>query len=135
MVGIHGHAASGLVATLRPSRAADFYPPAQEGRWCLDPALVDGAFQALIAWSRLYRDATPLPSRLGRLRRFGDGPLPERLTLWLRLRAAADASLHCDFQFSDANGRVWMVIEDFECAASAALNRLGGGWAGGTRAG
>ena len=135
VVGIHGHDTSGLVATRRPSRAADFYPPAQEGRWCLDPALVDGAFQALIAWSRLHCDATPLPSRLGRLRRFGDGPLPERLTLWLRLRAAADASLHCDFQFSDANGRVWMMIEDFECAASTALNRLGGGWAGGSRAG
>lgn len=134
LTGIQGYHDRGIVATLRPSRAADFYPPAAAGRWLFDPALVDGAFQALIVWTRLQRSATPLPSRLGRIRWLAPEPWPEPLHVRLDiLSAAADPDVRCHIRFVDAAGQLRLAIDDFECAASPALNRLGGGWAGGAR--
>ena len=132
LTGFEGYNGQQIVAMLRPSQASSFYPPARDARWQFDPALVDGAFQALIVWSRLQLGATPLPSRLGRIRRLNAGPLPERLMVRLHI-AAVEAGVRCDIRFTGVDGRVHLEIDDFECAASAALNRLGGGWAGGTR--
>lgn len=131
LIGFEGYNDQQIVAALRPSQASSFYPPARDARWQLDPALVDGAFQALIVWSRLRLDATPLPSRLGRIRRLRAESLPERLIVRLHI-AAVEAGVRCDIRFTDADGQIYLEIDDFECAASAALNRLGGGWAGGT---
>ncbi len=133
LTGFEGYSEQGIVATLRLSQPGAFYPPAAASRWQLDPALVDGAFQALIVWSRLQLGGTPLPGRLGRIRRWGCESLPERVILHLRILSVADAGIRCDIRFAGADDRAYLEIESFECTASTALNRLGGGWSGGVR--
>ena len=93
--------------------------------WLFDPGLVDTAPQLAIIWSRMRHDATPLPSRLGSVRRFAGGALPARL--WMALQVQSGSSPHgviYDADFVDEQGLVWLELRDIESTGSIALNRL-----------
>jgi hypothetical protein len=70
---------------------------------------------------------TALPSRFGRVARYGTGPLGGPLSLALRVKPAPhDAALIYDVQIVDAEGRVRIEIIDAEGTMSESLNRLVG---------
>lgn len=96
----------------------------REERWLFDPALMDLPPQLAWVWSRRYRDMVALPSRFGRVRRFGSDSLPRSLSLSFRVKSASHSSLLYDAQFLDAQGRLRLLIEDGESTMTAALNRL-----------
>jgi len=124
----------GFDLVLAPSRAADFCPFAERGEWLIDPAVVDALFQGVLIWSRRVRDSATLPNRIGLIRRFGRDALPGELTARVRIHSDPSHPVTTgDAVFGDARGRVLLAVRQFECTASAALNRLGGGWAGGVR--
>jgi acyl transferase domain-containing protein/NAD(P)-dependent dehydrogenase (short-subunit alcohol dehydrogenase family) len=125
---IKGLAPAGSSSMVRGTKPADWLRqvPAEHNRWVFDPALIDAAAQMAILWARAYRDETSLPTRFGRVVRFRD-KFPERLQMEFELVPTSDASLvRANVYFTDAGGDVVMLIEEMDCVASAALNRLGG---------
>lgn len=121
-----------LAAGLRPTRPRDFYPPAVDAAWCFDPGVIDAALQLILVWSRAVRNTTPLPARIGRLRRFGSAPLDPCLSLVMDFATpVAEPVTLCRFAVVDASGRLRYQADDCETVASPELNRLGGGWARG----
>jgi hypothetical protein len=88
--------------------------------------VVDSAFQLAILYSRATNGMTPLPARLGRLRRFG--PLVcESITCRFRGRSRAGGHvLDADISFLNPDGAVLMTIDGMEFACTSALNRLAG---------
>ena len=72
-------------------------------------------------------DKTALPSAFGSVCRYGRDPLPQELSLHLRIRGEASAqSLNYDVYFADEAGRVRLAMRDVEGTASQDLNRLAG---------
>jgi len=132
----HGERFRGLrrIATLAPEGAdaevqgsipeAFLGAAGREKRWLFDPALMDLPPQLAWVWSRRHRGMVALPSRFGRVRRFGSDSLPRSLSLSFRLKSASHSSLLYDAQFIDAQGRLRLLIEDGESTMTAALNRL-----------
>ncbi|MER2603780.1 MAG: SDR family NAD(P)-dependent oxidoreductase, partial [Candidatus Competibacter phosphatis] len=134
LTGFVGYNKQGIVATLCGSQAGDFYPPAATARWQFDPALIDGALQSILVWARLTGDVTPLPCRIGQIRCYGAAALPDVLQCRVAvLSQADDALIRCHITLFDERQRLRVEIQGFECTADRALNRLGGGWAGGLR--
>jgi acyl transferase domain-containing protein/NAD(P)H-dependent flavin oxidoreductase YrpB (nitropropane dioxygenase family) len=128
---IEGIDDDGMVAALTASSPRRFLARPAAGGWIVDPVLVDSGFQLAILWARTRLGMTPLPSRIGRYRRFGalpDGPV--RCDLHGRVRTGGHI-LDTRFAFTDAEGRLLAVIEDMELTASRSLNRLAGAVTGG----
>jgi len=126
--GIKGLSSGGASATVRPTRPAQWLRqvPAEHDQWVFDPALVDAAAQMAILWARAFRDETSLPTRFGRVVRYRE-TLPERMQMAFEHHPAPDPNIvRANVYYLDAAGEVVMLIEDMECIASAALNRLGG---------
>jgi len=116
----------GLDARLRPSDVAAWVDGAA-GDWVFDPGVVDCVPQLAIVWSRHTHDTTVLPSRFGRVARFGAGPLPAQLSLRLRVREADGNPLRYDAWVLDTKTEaVRLVMLDCVGTASAELNRLAG---------
>jgi acyl transferase domain-containing protein/NAD(P)H-dependent flavin oxidoreductase YrpB (nitropropane dioxygenase family) len=125
---IDGLSSVGARAQVRTTRPANWLPNTAAGdhQWLFDPAVVDAAAQMAILWARSFRDETPLPTRFGRVVRYRE-TLPERVNMVFENVESADPSVvRANVYFSDAAGRVVLLIEDMECIASASLNRLGG---------
>ncbi|MBS0561743.1 MAG: SDR family NAD(P)-dependent oxidoreductase [Proteobacteria bacterium] len=123
---------SRIVAHATASRPGDFYPPAQGQDWIFDPGLVDGAMQLVFAWSRRFRDGACLPTGIGRVSRFGDGPLRGDVTLFVNVGAdETDSLIRWGFEAVDPEGRTRLMVEGGEAWIDPQLKRLGGGWAGG----
>lgn len=125
---IDGFSEKGSLSRVRGSRPADWLAgiPEAHNRWTFDPALVDAAAQMAILWARTLRGETCLPVRFGRIVRLREA-LPPGLTMELETLPASDAStVRANVYFIDAAGQVVLLIEEMECIASAALNRLGG---------
>ncbi len=96
-----------------------------DARWLFDPGLIDCGPQLAIVWSRRFLDKTALPSAFGSVCRYGRDPLPDRLSLYLRIRGeASESSLNYDVLLADEQGRVRLEMCEVEGTASAALNRL-----------
>jgi acyl transferase domain-containing protein/NAD(P)H-dependent flavin oxidoreductase YrpB (nitropropane dioxygenase family)/NAD(P)-dependent dehydrogenase (short-subunit alcohol dehydrogenase family) len=124
---------SGVVARIRSTAPKDFYPPAAKARWIFDVGLMDAALQLVSIWSRAVRNTTALPGSLRRIQRFGDAPLPDELIVDIEiLSSVEDPSIRCRFAILDEAGGIRILVEDLEGGTSRELNRLGGGWAGGT---
>jgi NAD(P)-dependent dehydrogenase (short-subunit alcohol dehydrogenase family) len=116
----------GIDALVKPSSPALFLEgvPAS-AYWLFDPGLVDTGPQLAFAWARVHRDKGALPSRFGRLARYGEGPITGPLRLVMRLKPAPhEHGLLYDAQFIDAAGRVRLEVVDGESTMSPALNRL-----------
>ncbi len=96
-----------------------------EGAWLIDPVVFDSGLQLFILWARHHLDKTPLPSRFRHYRRFGTLDRPS-LKCHLRvLESSQDPVFHIDVWYVGSDGLVAGVLEDFEGACSASLNRLG----------
>ena len=101
--------------------------PEAHDQWTFDPALVDAAAQMALLWARSLRGESCLPARFGRIVRLRE-QLPPRMTHGVRAASrcptrawSAPTSIS-----STPAGQVVLLIEEMECIASAALNRLGG---------
>ena len=113
---------------MRPSRPTEWLSGVSEAhdQWTFDPALVDAAAQMALLWARSLRGESCLPARFGRIARLRE-QLPPRMTMEFELIPVPDPSVvRANVYFLDASGQVVLLIEEMECIASAALNRLGG---------
>lgn len=113
-----------MVATCLPSSPRRYLGGEPRSAWLIDPLVFDSALQMIILWMRTYRDATPLPSRLDRYRRFGslsDAPID----CYLRVPAHSDGPvISVDIDFVGPHGELLGLLEGMECPFSKTLNRL-----------
>ncbi|MDR3417970.1 MAG: SDR family NAD(P)-dependent oxidoreductase, partial [Nevskia sp.] len=123
---ITGLAPGGIDADVMPSHPRAFLGEKyNQAHWLFDPGLMDVPPQLAFTWSRVHRDMGALPTRFGRVARFGQAPLSGPLSLTMRLKPGShDNALVYDAQFIDASGNVRLLIMDGESTTSAALNRL-----------
>jgi acyl transferase domain-containing protein/NAD(P)H-dependent flavin oxidoreductase YrpB (nitropropane dioxygenase family)/NADP-dependent 3-hydroxy acid dehydrogenase YdfG len=125
---IDGLSEHGSISRVRPSRPTEWLSGVSEAddRWTFDPALVDAAAQMALLWARCLRGESCLPARFGRVVRLRE-ELPLQMTMEFELIPVADPSIvRANVYFLDAKDQVVLLIEEMECIASAALNRLGG---------
>jgi hypothetical protein len=95
--------------------------------WLFDPGLVDTAPQLAIVWARMQWDTTALPSRLGKVVRYGQLPRSGQLQIAFRVKPTSDKNtLLYDAVFLDENGNIRLHLMDIESTCNAALNRLAG---------
>ncbi|MEW6298391.1 MAG: SDR family NAD(P)-dependent oxidoreductase [Thermodesulfobacteriota bacterium] len=126
IVTIEGMNRDWMSAIVRPSTPERCLGAGADGRWLIDPVVVDCGFQLAILWARAHNDMTPLPSVLGTYRRFGvPSGAPIRCHMHAEARAGGTLLLN-QFFFSELDGRLLGVIENMEGTCSKALNRLGG---------
>ena len=80
-----------------------------------------------LLWARSLRGESCLPARFGRIARLRE-QLPARHDDGIRADpdAPTRALVGANVYFLDDAGQVVLLIEEMECIASAALNRLGG---------
>jgi hypothetical protein len=125
---IDGLSERGSISRVRPSRPTEWLSgvPEEHDQWTFDPALVDAAAQLALLWARCLRGESCLPARFGRIARLRE-QLPRQMTMEFELIPVPDPSVvRANVYFLDASGQVVLLIEEMECIASAALNRLGG---------
>jgi acyl transferase domain-containing protein/NAD(P)H-dependent flavin oxidoreductase YrpB (nitropropane dioxygenase family)/NADP-dependent 3-hydroxy acid dehydrogenase YdfG len=125
---IDGLSERGSISSVRPSYPSEWLSgiPESHDQWTFDPALVDAAAQMALLWARSLRGESCLPARFGRIVRLRES-LPARMTMEFELIPVPDPSVvRANVYFLDAGGQVVLLIEEMECIASAALNRLGG---------
>ncbi len=94
--------------------------------WLFDPGVVDTAPQIAIAYLRVQQDITPLPTRFGKVTRYGTISPNTALNLALRVISAPSSdspTLVYDAVFYDAS-KVYLYLQDVESTCSPALNRL-----------
>jgi NAD(P)-dependent dehydrogenase (short-subunit alcohol dehydrogenase family) len=120
---------AGIDAWVIPSDIRQLLPPGRNtGQWLLDLALLDSAPQLATTWSRFLLQTTALPSRFGRVIRYGTQPLVGPLYLQFRVKSYTTQNLIYDAVFADPQGRVWLEMREVEGHHTAALNRLGDQW-------
>lgn len=125
---IKGLSDGGASCYVRPTRPTEWLAgvPSEHDQWVFDPALVDAAAQMALLWARTMRDQSCLPTRFGRVARLRE-TLPSKMRMEFENVPVPDPYLvRANVFFLDDAGQVVMMIEDMECVASAALNRLGG---------
>ncbi|GEM_PF-12501 len=118
--------AGGADAEVMPSSPESFLGPQYKGsRWLFDPGLLDAAPQLAHLRAITLRDKGALPSRFGKISRFGSDPLTGPLKLVLREKPAPhEHAIFYDAQIIDQAGRVRLAITDGESTMSATLKRL-----------
>jgi len=126
---ISGLSAGGIDADVMPSQPRAFLGEQfRNARWLFDPGLLDIPPQLAFVWARLNRNMGALPSRFGKVTRFGVAPLHGPLSLAMRFKPQPnDLTLLYDAQIVDASGNVRLLITDGESIMSPALNRLSPG--------
>ncbi|HSM39803.1 MAG TPA: SDR family NAD(P)-dependent oxidoreductase [Afifellaceae bacterium] len=125
---IEGLSASGARAVVSATQPKQWFinGSAEHSSWLFDPAVVDSAPQMAILWARAYRNATALPTRFGRLIRYQE-TLPETMHMGFECIESPDPNIvQANVYYTDGDDQVVLLIEDMECVASTALNRLGG---------
>jgi hypothetical protein len=121
VVGIGGAEISGAIAGSSPR---DCMAGAADGAWLIDPVALDCGLQLVLLWSRAVHDMTPLPTGLGRYRRYDRTPTSS-LSCHVRSRVLRGGhSLLSDLVFVGADGRIAASVEELGSASSRALNRL-----------
>ncbi|MCB1777637.1 MAG: SDR family NAD(P)-dependent oxidoreductase, partial [Candidatus Competibacteraceae bacterium] len=119
---------------LTPSRTEQFCPLTQGGAWQFDPGWIDAIFQAMLIWSRTLRGSATLPNRVGLIQRCGQSASIDPVEVRIQIQSERDDPVTRGAAWiADQQGAVLCALRQFECTASPALNRLGGGWAGGVR--
>ena len=98
---------------------------ARGASWLFDPAVVDAVSQLAFVWARIHHEKGTQPARLGRIRRFGFGPVIGTLHLSQRVQPTdGERGLRYSAEVLDASGQVRLLIEDGESSMLAELNRL-----------
>ena len=94
-------------------------------QWLFDPGVIDTAPQIAIAYLRDQIDSTPLPTRFGKVTRYGSTSNKALNLAWRITSPSSDSSLLVyDAVFYDAQGKVYLWLENVESTCSPALNRL-----------
>jgi len=118
----------GIDAWVKPSHPREWLniqDRHSEPRWLFDPGLMDTAPQMAMVWTRVQRDTSSLPSRLGAVTRYRSSRLPTKaLQLAFRVGQVSDHSITYDAIFYDENGMVHFYLQDIESTSSPKLNRL-----------
>jgi acyl transferase domain-containing protein/NADP-dependent 3-hydroxy acid dehydrogenase YdfG len=128
LVGLDAH---GALAEMRASDVSAWRPSATGvDAWLFDPGLVDGAAQMALVWAYVTESESALPSRFGRVRRFGSEPFDKGRMHFLVYPERPEHQVKADVAFVDEQGQLRLLIEQLECTSSPALNRLGGTWKG-----
>jgi len=96
--------------------------------WLFDPGLLDTIPQMALVWSRLYQGSSALPSRLGRIIRYGSSPLTGRLRVAFRIIRSDPQAITYEASLFDEQGQIRFKLENLESTCSAALNRLNAQW-------
>ena len=123
---VHAVNKDGVDAAARPAPVGEWVNSTTSD-WLFDPGLLDVGPQLAIVWARVNHDRTALPSRFGRIRRFGSEPITGPVQVSLRMREAPHAAaVLYDVMFHDADGRLRLACEDMEGTMTSALNRLTG---------
>lgn len=123
---------NGVVARMRPCPERACMPAASQS-WCFDVTVLDGVLQAVAVWTRSLQGALSLPQAVRRVRRYGGSALPGELMMQLDvLTPGEEPSTLSNARVVGLDGRVHLEIEGIEGMADAKLNRLGGGWSGGS---
>ncbi|MCG6870709.1 MAG: SDR family NAD(P)-dependent oxidoreductase [Gammaproteobacteria bacterium] len=118
----------GVLASVRPTTPGAWLD--RPGEWLFDPGMVDAAPQVALVWAFAQREESALPTRMGRVRRFGTEPVSACRMHFLLYPDSLEHQVRADVAFVDAQGNLRLFIEELECTSSPALNRLGGGWKG-----
>lgn len=117
----------GIDAWVMPSQPSAWVDECHSS-WLFDPGLLDTVPQMALIWSRLYQDRSALPSRFGRVSRYGSSPLTEKLKLVFRVKSNDPQTIVYEAAFLDAQGQLRLHLENLESTCSAALNRLNAQW-------
>jgi acyl transferase domain-containing protein/NAD(P)H-dependent flavin oxidoreductase YrpB (nitropropane dioxygenase family)/NAD(P)-dependent dehydrogenase (short-subunit alcohol dehydrogenase family) len=122
---------TGALAEVRASDPTDWLPNVGfERSWLFDPGMVDSAPQMALIWAHAMRAESALPTRFGKVRRWGTEPVGNCRMHFLLCPAQSVHQVKADVAFVDHDGNLRFFIEELECTSSSALNRLGGGWEG-----
>jgi acyl transferase domain-containing protein len=128
LIGLDPH---GALAEMRASEVRAWRPQlAEASPWLFDPGLIDAAAQMALVWAYVTASESALPSRFGRVRRFGADPFGRGRMHFLVYPERPEHQVRADVAFVDEQGMLRLLIEQLECTSSPALNRLGGTWKG-----
>ena len=117
----------GMTASMTPSSPRDCLADGAQGRWLLDPIILDGGLQLGCLWARTYLDITMLPSSFKAVRLFRPFySSPQVRCRYQVLKEFGKQSHLANIFFADETGHLLAMIEGFECTGSKALNRLAG---------
>lgn len=114
----------GIFAVLKPSAPTQCLGGKAQGRWLIDPVLLDSAFQLAILWQRFQFDMTPLPSGFMEYRRFHSS-LRFPVRCWLQAKASAKGHiLSTSMHFYDNDNHTVASLDRMEFSCTKELNRL-----------
>jgi hypothetical protein len=123
---IEGISEEGIVGTLAPSSPQQVLTGAPDGHWLIDPVVLEGGFQLVIVWTRVYGDKTPLPSIFHDYRRYGSlSGQPIRCHIYSYFDPDG-VVMHTDLYWVNSEDRVLGMLKDAESVCSKGLNRLAG---------
>jgi hypothetical protein len=117
---------SGADVEVVPSTPEQYLGASSKGaNWIFDTGLMDTVPQMAHMITLVFRDKGALPSRFGRVIRYGRDPFTGPLKLILREKHSAhEHSLLYDAWIIDTAGRVRIAIIDGESIMATALKRL-----------
>jgi acyl transferase domain-containing protein/NAD(P)H-dependent flavin oxidoreductase YrpB (nitropropane dioxygenase family)/NAD(P)-dependent dehydrogenase (short-subunit alcohol dehydrogenase family)/acyl carrier protein len=114
-----------IQAKVTPSNPAVWLNlPNTETGWLFDPGLVDASLQMALIWTHIEKDMGALPSKFGRVVRYGQFPLKEELRVDFRVKTNDSTTMVFDAIFIDQSDRIRLQLEDMEITCSSALKRL-----------
>ncbi len=117
----------GVEAVVQTSQPGQWLNNTSASNWLFDPGIIDTAPQIAIAYLRVQIDSTPLPTRFGKVTRYGSISPNTALNLAWRVTSSPSSdspTLVYDAVFYDSQGKVYLWLQDIESTSSPALNRL-----------
>ncbi|MEM9005202.1 MAG: SDR family NAD(P)-dependent oxidoreductase [Cyanobacteria bacterium P01_F01_bin.86] len=119
----------GIKAQVKPSLPhvwLNTFPEAPRTGWLFDPGLVDVSLQIGLMWTHIHGQTGNLPSRFGRVVRYGSFHPRQTVKVEWRVKRFDAAMMVSDALFIDQNNQVLLQLQDMEVTCSQALNRLVG---------
>ncbi len=121
---IEGISEKGIIATFVSSSPDDCLTGNFRSPWLIDPVMLDGGLQLVWLWSRAHKDMSALPSRFKAIHIFNSNT-SSLIRCHLEIIEGTEGhSVHSNIYFTDPDGRVLCIVEDFESSCSKSLNRL-----------
>ena len=121
---IEGISEKGIIATFIPSSPDDCLTEISGSPWLIDPVMLDGGLQLVWLWSRAHKNMSALPSRFKAIHIF-DPNTSSIIRCHLEIIEGIEGhTVHSNIYFTDPDGRVLCMVEDFESSCSKSLNRL-----------
>lgn len=125
-----GISPQGIDAWVEPSHPSNWMGPSVQARldanshWLFDPGLLDVPPQLAIVWSRMHHDTTALPTKFGTVVRYDSAPSSMPLRCLFRINSADATSCNYDAWYVDANGAVYLQMQNIQSTCNPSLNRL-----------